>query len=224
MQQEKQKEQQAEKQQAQNRQNQVQQQQQRMQGMQHHSEDVNVGALGTLIHEGNLHELVDDTLSLETLKAIWTDLVGADAARVENPQNRITHVPESTLRLIIKHKEQFSYGVQLDDLAHGFGFTVHQNENEEPLSILYFDKKLKKKKREDTFLAPRLEEENPPYNEFGDVGQFYPFFEEQSTKNQEDYAAFIKQHELAFKEVFFPKKSTKTSAQTYFIHSVNALG
>jgi hypothetical protein len=214
VQQEKQKEQQAQKQQAQNRQNQIQQQQQRMQGLQHQSEDVDVGTLGKLIHVGNLHELVDESLSLESLKVIWTDLVGAHAARVENPQNRITHVPESTLRLIIKHKEQFSYGVQLDDLPHGFGFTVHQhNEKEAPLSILYFDKKLKKKKRVDTFLAPRLEEDNPPYTEFGDVGQFYPFFDEQIVKNQEDYAAFIKQHELAFKEVFFPKKSTKTSTR-----------
>jgi hypothetical protein len=210
VQREKQKQQQAEKQQAQNRQNQVQQQQQRMQATQRQLEDVNVGALGKLIHAGNLHELVDETLSLDAINAIWTNLVGEHAARVENPENRITHVPESTLRLIIKHMEQFSYGVTLDDLPHGFGFTVHKNEKNEPLSILYFDKQLLKRKRVDSLLAARLDDEKPVYDDFGDVGQFYPFFDEKSAKNKDEYACFVKQHELAFKHVFHPEKSTKT--------------
>ncbi|MDP3558898.1 MAG: hypothetical protein Q8R79_00925, partial [Legionellaceae bacterium] len=212
----KEQQQQVQQQMAQTRENQIQQQQQRMQQLNQANTPVDISGLGPLIHEGNLDQLVTPTFSLEEAKSLWFDLVGQYATKVDDPKNRISHVPETTMRLIAQHREQFRDGIHFDDLPNGFGFTVREKEVDGKIShesILYYDKKLVESsddKRQDSFLAARLSPTKPE-QVFGTVGQFYPFLTE-TPFSEEKYQAFVKTNQAAFDALVTPQK--KTSVDT----------
>ena len=214
-----QQQQQVQQQMVQTRENQIQQQQQRLQLLNQENRAVDVAALGLLIHEGNLAELVTADFSLEDAKSLWFDLVGQYASKVEEPRNRITHVPEATLRLIAQHRDQFRDGIHFDDLPNGFGFTVRKKKKGGKSvheSIFYYDKKLVEQSddnRHDSFLAARLIPEKPE-QVLGTVGQFYPFLKE-APFNEEKYQTFIEEHQASF--------DTLISAQSEPKNRINAL-
>lgn len=204
-------EQENQQQQFQNRQNQIEQQQQRMANVNQQSNEVNVDALGKLIHRDNLADLVSAKHPQEEIEALWFGLVGQYANYVDDPRNRITHVPEATFWLLLNNKEQFSQGIHFDNLPNGFGFTVIQEEAV-TRSIFYFDKRLEKsfEHRKDTFLAPTLTKESEPITKFGTVGQFYPFFNEQQPV---DFNAFCQNNSATFNLVFHPQTNSSLKAR-----------
>ena len=190
---------------AETRANQIQQQQQRLLQRNQYHFAVDDASLGMLIHEGNLDQLVTPTFPLEKARALWFNLVGKHASKVDDPSNRITHVPKATLRLIAEHPEQFSDGIHFEDLPNGFGFIVRetgQAGQEKPQSILYYDKKLEEKSddlRRDSFLAARLVPKKT-YEWFNSVGQFYPF-SASSPFHEAAYQAFIQENQAAFDQL-----------------------
>lgn len=186
---------------------------------QHHQQQaeeqqqVNIAALGKLIHDNNLSDLVTDKLPLERIRRVWQNLVGEYNTYVTNPHARITHVPETTFRIILEHEEQFTYGVDLHDLPNGFKYTVQKQRHydEEEQSILFFDPKALKtgEQRADSPLSPWIKSRPSPQPE-GDVGQFYNFFGQ--PYNELDYQQFTKQHQKFFKAIA-PNTQKQVSVQ-----------
>jgi len=182
-------------QQFQNRQQLIQRQQARQKNVQQVGQQVNVASMGNLIHRGNLNSLVTHDWDLEKVTRVWTNLVGKYVDYVDNENNKITHVSEATMRLIMEHSEEFNGGIHFDDLPNGFGFEVVNHEGKS-ISLLYYDAILKKtdNKREDSLLAAQLKPAKPAIDDFGDVGQFYPF----TQKNRPSYASFCSTNQNNF--------------------------
>ena len=181
---------------------------------------VNVKAMGTLIHEGNLQLLVNEQSSLEEIKSIWTALVGRHAKYVKDSHNKITHVPQATMQIIMQHKDQFSDGVEFENLPNGFGFTVTRVNNAK--SILYFDNRLEAKSQEsrkDSFLAPRIEANKKPLTDIGSVGQFHDFDDK---KYSYSYQYFVLANQAQFQRVFI-QRSDKATAEE-FIAFIQVIG
>ena len=209
----------------QQRQAQINQQQQRLeQHQEQQANNVDIKALGTLIYKDNLQYLVTDKIPLEKVKQVWENLVGAHHDSVVDPAARITHVPEATMRLILDHEEQFSFGVNFNDLPNGFNFTVNAAKNDYGTvvkkSILYFDKQLLKSgdQRTDSPLSPQIQTLPSPIPA-GDVGQLYPFYDEERF-NEAHYSGFIKQNHKTFRQIALGSKASPEKQLEALIHLI----
>ncbi|MBN9229875.1 MAG: hypothetical protein J0I93_03400 [Legionella sp.] len=209
----------------QQRQAQINQQQQRLEQRQvQQLNEVDVKSLGFLIDKDSLKFLVTDKIPLEKVKRVWVNLVGAHHDKVVDPQARITHVPEATMRLILDHEEQFSFGVNFNDLPNGFNFTVHETKNAYGTvvkqSIFYFDKSLLKSgvQRTDSPLSPQIQ---PPLSPIppGDVGQLYPFYDKECF-DEAHYSEFIKRNHKAFKQIAPGSKASPEQQLQALVHLI----